>query len=84
MLQHSEHEDLVMALKSAGKGVMATIMSAMSDRRKQLLLDDLNALPPTRFKDVELAQLRILQHVRRLEEPQLSKLARSDKDDTYV
>ena len=84
LLQHIEHEDLVMALKSAGKRVLATIMSAMSERRQQLLLDDLNALPPTRLKDVEEAQLRILQHVRRLEEQQLIKLARGDEDDTYV
>ena len=83
-LQHIDPKDLVIALKSAGKGVVSTILSAMSERRRQLLLDDLNALPPTRLKDVEEAQLRILQHVRRLEEQQLIKLARGDEDDTYV
>ena len=84
VLQHIDPKDLVISLKSAGKGVVATILSAMSERRQQLLLDDLNALPPTRLKDVEEAQLLFLQHVRRLEEQHLIKLARGDEDDTYV
>ena len=57
----------------------------MSQRQQQLLLDDLNSsLPSTRRTGVEEAQLRILQHMRQLEEQQLVKPAHGDEDDTYV
>lgn len=84
VIQNIEYKDLVIALKSAGKGAVTTILSAMSERRQQLLLDDLNALPPMRLTEVEEAQMRILQQLRRLEEQQLIVLARGDEDDTYV
>jgi flagellar motor switch protein FliG len=84
VIQHVDYRDLVVAMKSPGKGTVTTILSAMSERRRQLLLDDLNALPPMRLTEVEEAQLRILQQVRHLEEQQLIKLAHGNEDDTYV
>lgn len=84
LLQHVDHDDVVVSLKSAGKGTVEALLAAVSERRRQLILDDLAALPPMRLKDVEEAQQRIVQHVRRLEEQQLIKPARGGADDTYV
>ena len=84
VLQNADHKELVVALKAAGKGVLDRVLGAMSERRQQLLLDDLAALPPMRLSEVEQGQLRIVHQMRALEEQGLIRLARGDTDDEYV
>ena len=84
VLESVDRNELVVALKAAGKGVLKQILGVMSERRQQRLLEDLAALPPIRLSEVQQIQLRILQQLRQLEERDLIELVRGDTDETYV
>ena len=84
LLENVEQKELVVALKAAGKGVMEKILEVMSERRQQLLLDDLAALPSIRLSEVQQIQLRIVQQLRQLEDQGAIRLNRDEPDETYV
>ncbi len=63
-----EMSDLVLSLKTASKELEAAIMKSISKRAAESLKEELAALGPVKVKDVDAAQERIIQVVRRLEE----------------
>lgn len=67
LIEGVDAQELLVALKSAGKGVLDRILSAVSERRRAQLLEDLACLPRMRLSEVEAAQLRVVQQLRRLE-----------------
>ena len=60
--------DLAVALKGASEEVKEKIFKNMSKRAAQLLKDELEFMGPVRVKDVEEAQQKIINIIRRLEE----------------
>ena len=84
VLQSVDPQDLLISLKSAGKGVRDKIFTCMSERRRVQLLEDLAVLPKMRLSEVEEVQGRMVQLVRQLEEQGVVHLARGGADDTYV
>lgn len=61
-------QDLVVAMKSANSTLQQSIYSSVSKRAAETLKEELEMLGPVRLKEVEAAQDRIIQIVRRLEE----------------
>ena len=68
ILKESEQRDLVLALKASSTEVSSKIYRNMSERAGTLLREEIGYLGPVRLKDVEEAQRRIVDVVRRLEE----------------
>ncbi|WP_028843655.1 flagellar motor switch protein FliG [Pseudothermotoga elfii] len=68
ILREVETRDLALALKGASEEVKEKIFRNISKRAAQLLQDELEYMGPVRIKDVEEAQQKIINVVRRLEE----------------
>ena len=60
--------DLTIALKSANPALRDAIMGSISKRAAETLVEEMELLGPVRLKEVEAAQDKIIQVVRRLEE----------------
>jgi flagellar motor switch protein FliG len=68
VLKEVDHEELALALKAAGEDVKAKIFSNLSERAGNLVKEEMEYLGPVRLSDVQAAQQRIVDVVRRLEE----------------
>ena len=68
MLKEIENEDLALALKTASPELHDKIFRNMSERAAQLIKEDMEYMGPVRVSDVEAAQSKIVDVVRRLED----------------
>ncbi|MCL2647873.1 MAG: flagellar motor switch protein FliG [Phycisphaerales bacterium] len=68
MLKEVDNEDLALALKTASQDLKDKIFKNMSERASQLIKEDMDYMGPVRVSDVEAAQQKIVDVVRRLEE----------------
>jgi len=68
MLKEVDNEDLALALKTASQELKDKIFKNMSERAAQLIKEDMEYMGPVRVSDVEAAQQKIVDVVRRLEE----------------
>lgn len=68
VLKEIENSELAMALKTASQDLQAKIFSNMSERAAAMVREDMEFMGPVRVSDVEAAQQRIVDIVRRLEE----------------
>ena len=68
VLKDIEHDDLSLALKTANADLREKIFRNMSERAAQLIKEDMEYMGPVRLSDVEAAQQRIVDVVRRLED----------------
>jgi flagellar motor switch protein FliG len=68
VLKDVPREQLVLALKTAGAELRESVFRNVSQRAAEMIKEDLEALGPTKLKDVEKAQQGIVDIVRRLEE----------------
>lgn len=68
VLKEIENETLALALKTASPELMEKIFRNMSERAAQLIREDMEYMGPVRVSDVEAAQQKIVDVVRRLEE----------------
>lgn len=60
--------DLMVAMKNANAALQEAIFSSLSRRAAETLKEEMDMMGPVRLKEVEAAQDRIIQVVRRLEE----------------
>jgi|GEM_PF-1789686 len=60
LLQNILSADLVLSLKTASPKAKAALLENMSERKQQIVREELAALPQVRLVDVEDAQRRIL------------------------
>ncbi len=67
-LKEIETADLVLALRTASEELKAKIFANMSERASTNIKEEMEYMGPVRLSDVELAQQRIVDVVRRLEE----------------
>ena len=63
-----DKRDLVVALKGSQDQLLKKFTKNMSNRAKNILLEDMEALGAVRVKEVEEAQQRIIQQIKQLEE----------------
>ncbi|MCL4741883.1 MAG: flagellar motor switch protein FliG [Phycisphaerales bacterium] len=68
VLKEVDNDELSLALKTASPELQEKIFSNMSQRAAALIKEDMEFMGPVRVSDVEAAQQRIVDIVRRLEE----------------
>lgn len=68
VLKEVDNDELALALKTASEGLKDKIFANMSERAAALIKEDMQYMGPVRVSDVEAAQQRIVDIVRRLEE----------------
>lgn len=68
VLKEIENADLILALKTASEDLKKKIFGNMSERASQLVKEEMEYMGPVRIRDVEVAQQKIVDVVRRLEE----------------
>ncbi len=68
VLKEIENDELSLALKTASEQLQQKIFTNMSERAAQMVAEDMEFMGPVRVSDVESAQQRIVDIVRRLEE----------------
>jgi len=68
VLKEVDNEELTLALRTASEDLKAKILANMSERAAALIAEDMEFMGPVRVSDVEAAQQRIVDVVRRLEE----------------
>src|SRR3954465_2071052 len=68
VLKEVDNEELSLALKTASEELRDKIFKNMSERAAQLIAEDMQYMGPVRVSDVEAAQQKIVDIVRRLED----------------
>ena len=68
VLKEIDHEELALSLKAASDEMKDKIFSNMSERASLLIKEEMEYMGPVRLSDVEAAQQRIVDVVRRLED----------------
>lgn len=68
VLREVDSKDLALALKGASEDVKKKIFKNMSERAANILREDMDFMGPVRLRNVEEAQQRIVNTIRRLEE----------------
>lgn len=68
ILRDVDGKDLALAIKGSSQDVANRIYKNMSQRAAEMLKEDIEFLGPIRLRDVEEAQQRIVQVIRRLDE----------------
>lgn len=67
-LREVDSKDLALALKSASEEVKDKILRNMSERAREMILEEIEFMGPVRLKQVEEVQQKIVAVIRRLEE----------------
>ena len=68
VLKEVDNEELCLALKTASEELQQKIFTNMSTRASEVIQEDMEFMGPVRVSDVEAAQQRIVDIVRRLED----------------
>ncbi|NLF30927.1 MAG: flagellar motor switch protein FliG [Planctomycetes bacterium] len=68
VLKEVENDELALALKTASEELKEKLFRNMSERASELILEEMEYMGPVRVSDVEAAQQKIVDIVRRLED----------------
>jgi len=68
ILKEVDHKELALALKTASEELRSRIISNMSKRAADLVLEELKYMGPVRLREVEEVQQKIIDIIRRLED----------------
>lgn len=83
-LREVNTKDLVVALKGTNQEVSSLIMGNMTKRMQDTIKEEIEFLGPIRLSEVEEAQQKIVQTIRRLEESNEIVISRGGKDEMVV
>lgn len=67
VLREVDFHLLAMALKTASEKLKDTVMSALTKRASEIIMEEIEYMPPVRLAEVEHAQEQIIEQMRRLE-----------------
>ncbi|NLO48650.1 MAG: flagellar motor switch protein FliG [Clostridiales bacterium] len=84
ILKEISNQDLAIALKLATEEVTKAIFSNISKRLQEMIKDDMDVMGPVRVRDVEEAQQRIVNVIRKLEDDGEIIISRGEEDDLVV
>lgn len=84
VLREVDGQELAKALKAVDSTVQDKIFRNMSKRAAGMLREDMDFMGPTRIKDVDEAQQKIVNTIRRLEEAGEIVVARAGEDELVV
>lgn len=83
-LREVDNQDLTMALKGASEEVKKKIFSNMSKRQAEMVNEDMQYMGPVRLRDVEEAQQKIVNIIRKLEDAGEIIISRGGGDEIIV
>ncbi len=83
-LREIDSKDLAVALKGTNAEVSAVIFNNMSKRMQETIASDIEFLHNVRLRDVEAAQQRIVDAIRKLEEEGELVISKGGKDDVIA
>lgn len=84
VLRDVDNNDMALALKSANEQVQASIFNNMSKRLAVMIKEDMEFMGPVRMKDVEEAQQKIVNIIRKLEDSGEIVISRGGGDEVVV
>lgn len=84
VIREVETKDLALALKTASDEVKEKIFSNMSKRASEMLSEDIEFMGPVHLREVEDAQQRIVNEIRRLEDAGEIVIVRGEEGDLIV
>jgi flagellar motor switch protein FliG len=87
IMREVDMRDLTVALKTASATLKAALLSAISKRAAETVNEEISFLGPLKKRDIEAAQLRIIDSVRQLEtegEIDLSSVNSNSRDELLV
>ncbi|MCR5746841.1 MAG: flagellar motor switch protein FliG [Lachnospiraceae bacterium] len=84
VLRDVDNSDLSMALKGANEQVQAAVFKNMSSRLAAMIKEDMDFMGPVRMKDVEEAQQKIVNIIRKLEDSAEIVISRGGGDEIIV
>ena len=84
VLRDVDNNDLAVALKGANENVQATIFNNLSKRLAAMIREDMEYMGPIRMKDVEEAQQKIVNIIRKLEDSAEIVISRGGGDEIVV
>ena len=84
VLRDVDNNDLAMALKGANEQVQGAIFKNLSKRLAAMIKEDMEFMGPVRMKDVEEAQQKIVNIIRKLEDSAEIVISRGGGDEIVV
>ena len=84
VLREVDNSDLEMALKTANEQVQTAVFNNMSKRLETMIKEDMEFMGPVRMKDVEEAQQKIVNIIRKLEDSGEIVISRGGGDEIVV
>ena len=84
VLREVDNNELAIALKSANEEVQAVIFNNLSKRLASMIREDMDFMGPVRLKDVEEAQQKIVNIIRKLEDSGEIIISRGGGDEIVV
>ncbi len=84
VLRDVDNNDLAIACKGSGEEVQNAIFSNMSKRLAEMIREDMEFMGPVRMKDVEEAQQKIVNIIRKLEDSAEIVISRGGGDEIVV
>ncbi len=84
IIREVDQKDIVLALRTASDEIAQLFFRNMSQRMAEVVREDLALLPPTRLRDLEAAQQRIVALARHLEEAGEIILSEGHGDDAML
>ena len=84
LLREIDSKVLITALKTANDDIKSKFFRNMSNRAASLIVEDLEALGPTKLSDVEKAQSEIVQKCKDLEAQGMAFISRGGDGDALV
>lgn len=83
-LREVDNNELALALKGATEEVQTVIYNNMSKRLSEMIKEDIEFMGPVRLKDVEEAQQKIVNIIRKLEDAGEIIISRGGGDEIVV
>lgn len=84
LLRDVDKRDLAMALKVSDEKIQQKIFKNMSERAAVVIREELDFMGPVKLKDVESAQMRIVEVVKQLEDQGEIQVGGRGKEDIFV
>jgi len=84
VLREVDHSELAVALKNCNEDVQNVIFNNMSKRLAAMIREDMEYMGPVRLKDVEEAQQKIVNIIRKLEDSSEIIISRGGGDEIIV
>ena len=81
LLRHLDKSDLATALKGAEENMVNLFFSNMSERAATILRDDIDIMGPVRVREVDQAQMKIVETAKRLAEEGEIYLSKTNDDE---